>query len=49
MPVVGLLGLAGLWQDRKTWRRLPLHLGALVVAAAAQVGLILAVVGVLYP
>ena len=49
LPVAGLLGLAALWQDRHTWRRLPAHIGIALLAAAAQAALILVLIRVLYP
>jgi hypothetical protein len=49
MPVVGLLGLAALWQDRQVWQRLPLHLGLALAALVAQAALILVLVRILNP
>ena len=49
LPVAGLLGLAALWQERKMWRRLPLHLGLALLAAVAQAALMLVLIRVLSP
>ena len=49
LPVAGLLGLAALWQERKMWRRLPLHIGLALLAAVAQAALMLGLIRVLSP
>src|SRR5579859_3670482 len=49
LPVAGLLGLAALWQDRQSLRRLPLHLGLALLALVAQAVLMLSLIRWLYP
>jgi hypothetical protein len=44
LPGAVLLLIVGVLLDRFEWRRLPLHLGLFVLGAAAQIGLMLALI-----